>query len=479
MEVYLGFRAGKTNGNPPIIWNSKNVINPHICIIGMTGSGKSFTLRKLINSLALSSSLPEHKIHTFDVHGDLNIESNSSVLFSEQTPYGLNPLKFSSDPNFGGIRKKTNSFISVLKKYTRALGEKQIAVIRNLLYDTYDRFGFKVNDPTTWQIEESDDFSLGEKFYIKVPIQEKADAVKLGVFWDPRKRAWWIDAQNYTGAITRWPPNPDVRIYPALIDVLQYARHMNQCVFLGTNSEVCSKLEIARRTSNQFLKKRLKTQDQDNVEKAKLKAIEAYTDYVNSIITGEEIEQLMKYDSSDVLMTVVDRLENLNAMGIFKPEQPPFDNDSKIWRYDLRALNSEERCMFIHYRCQEIFDKALRRGQTNEIHDTIVIDEAHMVLDDEPDNIIRTIALEGRKFGVQLILASQSPEHYPKDVMTALATKIILGIDELLWRVATSKMNITQEALKWIIIQKRFLVQIKSKGESPIQWYYTYIDKTN
>lgn len=488
MEILLGWQAGKTNGNPPVYWRYEDAINPHICVVGMTGSGKSYTLRKIISSLSNTSSEKNHKIHIFDVHSDLNIPDASSVLFSEQTQYGLNPFTVCPDPNFGGIRKKTNSFINILKKYSRALGEKQIAVLRNILYDTYNNFGFKLDDPNTWIVTDKATYlPSGYKFYIKVPKEDFSDVQKLGASWDPERRSFWVTADNYSDTFSRWPPNALSKVNPTLLDVLAYAQHINKCAFLGVNSQACTKLEIVHKLANQMFKKRISSHktsfnssfdtEQNLIEKAKEKAIRSYAEYVGSIVSGQEIEYLLKYDSSDILMSIVNRLENLKASGIFKNNEPPFDKNKKIWRYDIRALNSDERSMFIQFKCHEIFENALIRGQTDKIYDTIVIDEAHMILDGESDNIIRTIALEGRKFGIQLILASQSPEHFPKDIMTAIATKLVLGLDELLWKTATNKMNITSENLKWIIVHKRYLVQIKTIGQNQSWWNFVYQDK--
>ena len=51
----------------------------------------------------------------------------------------------------------------------------------------------------------------------------------------------------------------------------------------------------------------------------------------------------MKYDSKDVMKSVVERLENLYNCGIFKEQQPPFDTNSTVWRYDIKALRLEEK----------------------------------------------------------------------------------------------------------------------------------------
>lgn len=484
MKIDLGYNAGREVRNRPVVWDYEKMVNPHMCIIGMTGAGKSYNLKRFVESLAQTSKNPDYKTHVFDVHGDLKFDNASEVLFSEQTHYGLNPLGISPDPHFGGVRKKTRAFLNVINKVSRALGEKQEAVLRNLIYDTYANFGFDMDNPETWTIENNAPFMpLNDKFYINVPYAEKDDAFDLGAMWDKELKSWWIHLDDYHGGITRWPPKHFVKENPTLTDVLRYAKHINRCTFIGANSEACSKLEIVHKRAGSFTRRRVKElsgengltkQNTEEIERVKAKAIEAYADYVNSVVSGKEIDQLLKYNSSDVLSSIVTRLENLDAIGIFKTEPPPFDSSKQIWRYNIRALGIEERSMFILFKCQELFEKALQRGETDQIYDTIVIDEAHLVLDDSNDNIINNIALEGRKFGLQLMLVTQSPDHIPKDVMTALATKVVLGMDELLWKPSIAKMNLSIESLKWIILHRRFLVQMKTTGETQTKWVYTY-----
>lgn len=105
MRVELGFNAGKEVRNQPVTWDKAKVVNPHMCIIGMTGAGKSYNLKRFVQALAASNENPDYTAHVFDVHGDLHFDDASEVLFSEQTNYGLNPLEVSPDPHFGGVRK--------------------------------------------------------------------------------------------------------------------------------------------------------------------------------------------------------------------------------------------------------------------------------------------------------------------------------------------------------------------------------------
>src|SRR3546814_15906044 len=87
----------------------------------------------------------------------------------------------------------------------------------------------------------------------------------------------------------------------------------------------------------------------------------------------------MKYDSTDVLKSVVDRLENLNAIGVFKATPPPFDPYADVWRYKIQALSTEERKLFVLFRLEEIFAAAIQRGEQDQVVEVVVLDEAHKI----------------------------------------------------------------------------------------------------
>ena len=182
----------------------------------------------------------------------------------------------------------------------------------------------------------------------------------------------------------------------------------------------------------------------------------------------------MKYDSVDVLKSVVDRLENLNAIGIFQPTPAPFDDDATVWHYNMKSLSMEERKLFGLFKMEEIFTAAVQRGEQTDVVEVIVLDEAHIYSDADPDNIMNNIATEARKFGLALICASQSPTHFPEAFIGSVATKIILGIDEQYWRQSAIKMNVSEEAIKWIKLQQSMLVQLKEKGSAKSDWRWTY-----
>jgi len=495
MHVQWGIDAGarKRNQTLPVTWNSKAVVNGHILMCGVSGAGKTHNLRKLIRSMTETSTGRPPRFHVFDVHGDIDIPNASTVMFSEQTRFGMNPLRVNPDPHYGGVRKRVQGFISTVNRVMRQLGPKQEAVLRNILLDVYGHHGFRQDDPDTWPIDERSARLMTNgnpnRLYLDVPKGEKDQLkdLKVGAQWDGELYSWWIPPDQYQGVVTRWPPKTLDRTHPSITDALRYARHRLQMSFLGSGIDAITNLEIANRAASAYQRKLLEAlrrgersfEDdklQAEIERTKQKAIDSFTEYVAAIATGQELGDLMKYDSTEVLKSVVDRLENLDAIGIFKPEPPPFDSHSPVWRYHIKALSMEERKLFVLFRLEEIFAAAVQRGEQDEITEVILLDEAHIYADDDEDNIINTIAKEARKFGLALVCASQSPTHFPEDFIASVATKIILGIDEQYWRGSATKLRVSEDALAWIKLQKTMLVQLKTKGETKNEWQWTIIE---
>lgn len=491
MQVTWGVDAAakKAGQTVPVAWQSASAINGHVLLAGMTGAGKTYQLRRVIREMQGTSDGPI-RFHVFDVHGDIDIEGASTVLFSEQTPYGFNPLRINADQHFGGIRRRVQEFIATMNRAMRPMGTKQEAALRNLLYDVYARHGFDPGDPRTWRIDDQAARLLSDgtdnRLYIDVPLGEKDDAKALGARWDPGARCWHVVPTDYHGAITRWPPKTVARACPTIEEVMHYAKHILEMAFLGAGMETITALELTNRAAKAFQRKLLEAlrrgerafEDEKmntEIDKCKDKAIAAFTEYVQSISSGHELANLLKYDSTEVLKSVVDRLENLHATGLFKATPPPFDADAAVWRYNIRPLSMSERKLFTLFRLEALFAAAVQRGEQPQIVEVAILDEAHIYADDDPENIINFIAREARKFGLAMVCASQNPGHFTEDFLSAVATKVILGIDEMFWPTVVRKMRVPEEGLSWIRHQQSALVQIKSRGETKNEWRWAWL----
>lgn len=243
-------------GKTPVVWDSSRVVNGHMLLVGMSGAGKTYQLRKMIREMRTSAPPGQPlRVRVFDVHGDIEIEDASTVKYSEQTEFGLNPLIINPDPDYGGIRKRIQSVISTINRTSRALGGKQEAVLRNILSDLYAQHGFKATDPSTWKVDPAADAEpevVDGRLYLDVPIDEKDEAKQHGARWDGDRKCWWIAADAYTGPITRWLPKRAGRRNPTMADALRFANKMLKIAFLGSNQEAVGNLEAYNRAARAF-----------------------------------------------------------------------------------------------------------------------------------------------------------------------------------------------------------------------------------
>lgn len=420
----------------PVIWDTSRIVNGHILIVGRSGSGKTTLLRRFFSQAQTQSN--SVRVHVMDVHGDIDINGASRVQFSESTDFGLNPLKISEDPHFGGVRKRVQSFIATLNRTSsRVLGPKQEAALRNILMDLYAANGFYPDKPESWRLNDG----VQRRFPKKFPNIE-----------DAHRFAYAKLKQMFLGS--------DIKAVKALEEVNRKATALQSKLkrFNGAQNSEIEKLETEFKRVGEL-------------------AIEAFTDYVENIKTGQELDSLLKYDSAEVMKSVADRLENMRATGIFKNQLPPFDSNAQIWRYDIRALSEEEKRMFVEFRLQEIFAEAVQRGPVSEIKDMICLDEAHQFFRDDEDNILNTIAKEARKFGVALICASQSPTHFSDDFIANVGTKVILGIDQMYWDGTVRKMRIEPKMLDYVVPLRTIAVQINNKADAKSQFKQVAVGK--
>jgi DNA helicase HerA-like ATPase len=433
MRINWGISAFEKEKRTQVVWDSRDLINGHMLILGDTGTGKSHMLRDLVRQLDETKEGPV-RYHVFDAHGDMGIAGSSSVMFSESTRYGYNPLAINADPHFGGPRKRIQGFLSGINRTSRKLGSNQESVLRRILYDLYQANGFRDGEPAPWAVED--------------PKWNRAH---------PKK-------------------------FPQIIDALRFANSKAKELYLGANSETITNLNILARASSQYHNKVKGYMKGSEEEKAKLekdieagiaKTASAFTDYLTSIKTGYELDNAIKYDSYDVMQSVTARLENLNGIGIFGSTPPPFDNSTPVWHYNISPLNEDEKKLFVHFRLEYLFERAVQRGEQKRIVEVFVVDEAHLYFSDDADNILNKTAKELRKFGVALIAASQSPSHFSPDFLSSVGSKVILGIDQLYWPACCRLLSIDAKALQWIQPQRRMIVQMKkTRQQSATSWVW-------
>lgn len=427
MRINLGrLMAAEIHGaaETKIWWDSETVLNPHFIVVGQSGSGKTTRLRQLISTLTVSD--PGCRFIILDPHGDMAVPGESSFQYSYLAEFGVNPLRIDSDPIYGGVHKRIRHFLATISRLSSKLGHKQQTTLQNLLIDLYAKAGFDAENVNTWVLD-----------------------------YDPRPVSGVRNTKRF----------------PNLRDLRRLTEHKLQCMMLGTSGEAVNALEELCKAASSLQRGEVKVNKgkEVNIGALKDKCMAHFERFLNSVTTGQEIEEVMRYNSQEVLSSVFQRILNLENTGIFKPNPPPFSDGAPVWRHDLSALGSDEQKIMVDTLVEQIFADCRLAGFKANATTYVVIDEAHKYVEpDDNDHIINVVNKEARKFGMGIILSSQSLGHFPDDVVSNSATKMILGVDPIFQDVTARKLKIDKQKVSSIQMHKSALVSIAVRGKRPV-----------
>lgn len=497
MQISFG-RDMKTGA--PVIVDTLSVINPHLQVTGVSGMGKTYTLQELVTSFVESAADlgKPVRVHVFDPHGDIELPYSSVVKFSEATGYGYNPLEINPDPDYGGVRRAIQKFIAAIKKQ-KTLGTKQEAVMRYLLEDLYSAHGFKADDPGTWWPDDPRmireimkgrenrvylDVAYEHRDRFKFLLRDQSTGRARGGFDDfdndpelRSKKCWWVERDFYDGDFLMWEPRNLFKVAPNMDDVVRFTERKLKAHFCGTNSAAMALLKDVNQAARAYHRKVTEMSKRDAalddgeraeltkaLEKAKDKASDAYSSYLDAIVSGRELDDMIRYNSTDVLTSVYERFQNLRAIGIYNPVAPPFDPNKPIWQYQIKPLEIPVQSMFVDMVSARIFERAMQRGVQSDVVELLVLDEGKRFLGESNDDVLIKIANEARKFGLGLWIMSQTPEHFPDDFIKATGTILVLGLAKADTNLAARKLGVDEALLGSLMPQKTALIQIKRKG---------------
>jgi hypothetical protein len=412
------FRSGPRQGRSfGLTWDAGQALNGHMVLVGGSGSGKTFQLRRILSDLAHQGM----RVHVIDPHGDLDLGSSltDSRTFSDSTPFGLNPLEVSDDPLFGGVRRQANAFVNLLLRQA-TLGEKQKGALFRELIDLYARYGFDMDDPRTWALS-----------------------------FDPR--TWARQGKRH----------------PTLSDLSRAVWDRCVAMKVGVAGAAARKFEEVARLQAKAYRLRLKKARGEEVEaalaKAKADFLAAMGEALERMETGRELEDLVAWDSFDVVKGLHERLVGLERSGIFKGRAAEFDAGRPVWRYAISPLSRDEQQFFVDCLLMRLFHAAKARGEADGPDTAIVLDEASIFVDRDDDHILNILFREARKFGVMVILAAQEISMFPPAILSSAATKLILGVDDMYHRATEDRLGLERGRLKWLKPQRTALVQLKRR----------------
>lgn len=439
MQHYVGLKEydlRQKRLETPVIYDPATLINPHLLLTGMSGTGKSTQAMGFLASAATSGA----EVDVFDAHDEFGDVPGAAVsVFSQATGYGYNPLVLDTNPHTGGVNSQVDFFVRLIKNVTPQFGVKQEGALRNLLIDTYAAHGITQENPSSWHKQ-----SINET--------TRQHLIESG--------------ENSTLE----------KCYPTLEDLMTFAKEKVIGLTIGADNKCVTTFELLtkyRKRLDTLMKNLTKTIDEGEIKKLeqqienqKLVCSEAYDAFIKAMSTGREIDDILKYDSVTVLTSVLQRIKLLGATGILNANEPPF-GDSQVRIHQIKSISHEQQVLYVKLRLQHIFDLCKRRGAvtpgTPPRH-VVFLDEGHKYFTNEPDDIINVIAKEARKFGMGLWCASQQPTAFPEDFLTNVGATILLGIHTSYWKRASSMFRISEESLKVIKPKEVMAVKMQKDG---------------
>jgi hypothetical protein len=460
-------------------FDSHAAINGHMLFAGPPGSGKTHQLNRVILGLAEQGA----QVYVIDNHGDLGDFSDVAKLrpqpvpnnlvqtieFGEHTRHGLPPLDLLPGV---GPRQRSNTFITLLEKQS-VLGPKQKTALYRLLMDLYQQHGFMQDDPRTWTLEfdprrRSTKVLVPRPGMIALPainwfdrnaMEKETIKADYNVKFNGEGKFWEIAADHPRAqeAQERWGAS-DTKRFPTLADV---RRHLwDRLVMMKTGQTAAStraldkvmrlaatRARLRTRKMNEALKDDLDKLD-GQIAKAQEESLDAFKEGIEKIDSGQELEDLILWDSADSVKGLFDRIEALERSGIFKGEPPKFDSRFPVKRCDIRGQSDAEQALFVDVLLEHIFAQAKIRGYADGPDIFILVDEAHKFVEKSSEHIINRIVNEARKFGVGIILASQAFVHFSDDLMMSAGLKVVLGCPQELREAMRRKLGLDLVQLK-------------------------------
>ena len=409
MSYYVGSIKDKK-----IFWDPFRAHNPHLTICGSSGSGKTFSIKQIINTL-------HKKDVTFtviDKHGDIvGNNTNKPILpiseyaLSVDSDKGINPLKASGFE--GGLKASILSFISLLNELSSGakLGHEQ----ENMLYHAIEELYYKNkitenNYKNTERYPDIDDLIRFLKYKYKKTLTGELDSKDLE------------------------PLN-------------QLFKSKNKLLRLEKKKVKAESLEVEEEI--QKLNKKIQNEIEILVEK--------YREYLEKGIINDK--DFLVYNSQRSLLGLINRLSNINKAGIFVKDEISLYNSC----VNIKSLDDEQKKIVTYYILSRLYDFFTNQPITDTVKHYIVIDEASFYMDvPKITNMIIKIVQEGRKFGLGVILSTQNPLHFHTDILLNTATKIIFAIDPIVYKNVSKSFGVDEKSFNYLKPRQNCLYSTKS-----------------
>jgi len=382
--------------------------NPHLMIVGGSGSGKTRLLKKIIAYLQQNNK----QIYIIDFHGDIKIPNETEFIFtSRNSPYGLNPFEIEKDPLNGGVNAQVEILIALFKKNIFPnMGALQKTVLKLFLTKLYEYVGIFDEDESTWN-KEIPTMELMHEFYqrIKNTIKFKEGSELCELI----KSIELLQIK--------------LNILDEKEDSIEAVEKQKKAAIKKLEKNISAINELFNGKYFPHIKRRLENKDYN---------FDGYT------IGKVDVSEFHDENIKKTFLSLYPYISELSSTSIFKENKPP--KARGVVRYNISGFTNIDKpleAMFFNdIIVQKIFRAVKMRGEYRKIANNkcdtfIVIDESKIILPtgkdkENPYNLFNRIVTEARKYGLGLIIVSQRPNHFPQEMLSNIYTKICLRLNE-------------------------------------------------
>ncbi len=387
----LAYSVG-TLKNSPVTWEPNSCPNPHLCISGATGTGKTYMIREIVESFGRQGV----SFTIIDKHGDID----TLPLVTEYRPgysagIGINPLSINSSPNYGGPMAAAQAFLSLLKELsgTHKLGPVQENMLFHSILELYRANKIIQEDPASWLKQQYPDLKDLERF-----LNHKYKKLLLG------------------------GPNGSSD------------REMDHLNRLYREKKKLERLERGGSDVNE-----------EKISETIARMTEMYEAYLRKGIINDS--DFMTYSDPKGLVGLKNRLQQLNNVGVFIKNEFPLKNT----RVNMKFLEDEQKKIITFYILKRLIEAFQRAGYRKKVAHYVIIDESSFFLDiPKIEQLIVKISQECRKFGLGIILSTQNPLRFCEDILLNTATKIVFMVEPILYKGVSRAYGIEENWLKSI-----------------------------
>ncbi len=309
---------GHNGDSSAVLWQPDLCHNPHLVIGGSSGSGKTYTLREIINSIAAQGI----SFTVIDKHGDFDgLNAIEEYCFRYGLNRGINPLAIEPGIEYGGPQFAALSFGSVINEVSgvHKLGPEQNNMLHNAIADLYRANGIKQETPETWQ-------------------QEK---------------------------------------YPDLNDLTRFLMHKYKKILIGAGNDKDIDSLYRKKKRLEKLEKAAAREEVvgNEIEETITTLVTQYEAYLRKGLLNDR--DFLIYTNARSLLGIKNRIEQYSKVGVFVKDEISLRNA----RLNIKYLEDEQKKIVVYYVLKRLLERYSRASLTKKVRHFIVIDECAFFLE--------------------------------------------------------------------------------------------------